>query len=494
MNAGKDPAEVKWSAEELVERLRSALRREGDFPASAKVVSELRALTSDPKTTSGQLTEVILREPSLGTRVLHLVNSSFYRRSKPIMTVSQAVVQIGMRPLAEMCAGVVLLQKFVPAARRGGVFANCLQKTILTSLLTGSIAGEVSKAAGGSQKQDETGFLAGSFAEIGTLLLAYYFPQVYDAAVRRATQKKQDIGQSIRELTGLSPLALSREVIAALGLPPFYGEILQVADDPKATTPETAPDVTRMAKSVRAADTLSRVLTFGKSKQELDAGIAAVGSIAQIDVKRVSAVVGGLTEAFASHCHSLDLNLPTLPDYVAQYSGKPGESPAQTAPVETPDDLIAPFIEEIRIAVENRETTSSIITSVMESIAWGLKFDRVLLMLVAPDKKRLVGRMALGEIGAFDPKTFSRPLLAVGDRSNPEVQAFRESRPVFEGEPLLERGWPFVTIPVGYGQHAIGVVYADRIGGDREILNRDQAVIGVLAELLNRSVSVIAKS
>ena len=126
--------------DELIQRLRSALAKDGDFPASAKVVSELRQLTNDPKTTASQITEVILREPSLGTRVLHLVNSSFYRRAKAIMTVSQAVVQIGMRPLAEMCAGLVLLQKFVPTARQGGSFANCLRKTVLTSLLTSSIS------------------------------------------------------------------------------------------------------------------------------------------------------------------------------------------------------------------------------------------------------------------------------------------------------------------------------------------------------------------
>ena len=109
-----DSGKASMTAEQFVEKLRNALRRDGDFPASAKIVSELRMLTSDPRTTANQITEVILREPSLGTRVLHLVNSSFYRRAKPIMTVSQAVVQIGMKPLADLCAGLVLLQKFVP--------------------------------------------------------------------------------------------------------------------------------------------------------------------------------------------------------------------------------------------------------------------------------------------------------------------------------------------------------------------------------------------
>jgi HD-like signal output (HDOD) protein len=53
--------------EKLLKRLRNALQRDGDFPASAKVVSELKRLTSDPKTTANQITEVILKEPSLGT-------------------------------------------------------------------------------------------------------------------------------------------------------------------------------------------------------------------------------------------------------------------------------------------------------------------------------------------------------------------------------------------------------------------------------------------
>src|SRR4051812_10945405 len=104
------------SPDELLKRLRTALKKDGDFPASARIVNELKALTTDPKTTANQLAEVILREPSLGARVLHLVNSSFYRRSKPIMTVSQAVIQVGMKPLAELCAGLVLLQKFGPVA------------------------------------------------------------------------------------------------------------------------------------------------------------------------------------------------------------------------------------------------------------------------------------------------------------------------------------------------------------------------------------------
>ena len=48
-----------------------------------------------------------------------------------------------------------------------------------------------------------------------------------------------------------------------------------------------------------------------------------------------------------------------------------------------------------------------------------------------------------------------------------------------------------MACPIGFGPRAIGVIYADRIGANApELIAREQAAIGVLAELLDRSVSV----
>ena len=52
-------ASSELTAEQLLNKLCSALKRDGDFPASAKVVTELRMLVSDPKTTANQIAEVI---------------------------------------------------------------------------------------------------------------------------------------------------------------------------------------------------------------------------------------------------------------------------------------------------------------------------------------------------------------------------------------------------------------------------------------------------
>ena len=497
----RPPAESPTSTEEpgseaFVDKLRKALRRDGDFPASAKVVVELRALVSDPKTNANQIAELILKEPSLGTRILSLVNSSYYRRAKPIMTVSQAVLQIGMKPLAELCSGLVLLQKFIPMARRGGPFATCLQKTIVTALLSSQLA-KTTGIASSNSKKDETGYLAGSFAELGPLLLAYYFPQIYESAAKRSEAKGVSLDKSIQDLTGLTPIELSFEVITALELPEFYRQVLSNAIDLKSASKSVSSrddPAGLMGKAVSCSQEISQAIVEGKDQSQIDSVLSHVQSILKVDLKVITKSIGELPTLFEGHCSSLELDLPKLPEFVVEYSESASSkhAPSKSADLvrQDPQNQFLRYIEEIREAVDRYEPTASIITSVMEALAFGLSLDRVLLMLLAPGKKKLVGRMLLGRIDGFDPTKFERPLGGSAGPYAPDARAIAESRAVFTGDPLIGNGWPLAAIPVGFGPKTIGLIYADRSAGNKDDLDsREQAAIGLLAELLDKSIS-----
>jgi HD-like signal output (HDOD) protein len=494
------PADL--SSEAFIDKLTNALRRDGDFPASAKVVSELRELVSKPETTANQVTELILREPSLGMRVLHVANSSFYRRAKPIMTVSQAVVQIGMRPLSELCSGLVLLQKFVPAARSGGVFADCLRRTLTTAILTSSINHELqqSKKSG----NHETGFLAGTFFEMGTLLMAFYFPRMYEAAVKRAESKACELEVAIKEITGLSPAEISVAVLNSLHLPGAYGQLLTAAETGAnlASDPSNKDfDANALTKPLFAAQTLSTaIINHGGSDQALDVALKKIRAHTNIPLSAVNSAVLNLQDRITEHCGSLELQLPPIPNsvrsFVAEASGAPlpelpEEIQAATAQAEAEKTTgFSHYVEEIRGAVNNREPTASVITSVMETLAFCMRFDRVVLLLATRGKASLNGRMALGNMGNINPQSINRSLGSDAGLSAPDAQAMAESRPMFQGEPLFEDGWPFAALPIGFGDHSIGVVYCDRIDPEAvELTRQEQASIGVLCELLDRSVT-----
>jgi GAF domain-containing protein len=203
--------------------------------------------------------------------------------------------------------------------------------------------------------------------------------------------------------------------------------------------------------------------------------------------------VGELPTLFKDHCLSLDLQLPSLPEFIETYASPEtalGSPEKAAAPISDQEAQYNQYVAEIRQAVEAREPTSSIITSVMETLAFGLKFDRVLLLLMAPSKTKLMGRLGLGDTGAVDPKSIVRPLGAEASPSAADARAIKESRPVFIGDPILEGGWPFAVTPIGFGQRCVGIIYGDRVASQGELTQREQAAIGILAELLDRSISL----
>ena len=479
--------EIALEKSSLIERLNHALKSDGDFPTSAKIVVELRRLTADPNSNAQQIAEVILREPSLGARVLHLVNSSFYHRGRPILTISQAVLRLGMKQLAELCAGLVLLRKFSTLAGRGNIFGHTLTQTIITSLVSAEIS-KISLAPEDANKE-ESGYLCGSMLEIGVLLLAFYFPDTYEKIALYATENKIPFSLAFRRKVGISQFNLSAEIIRTLGLPDLYHQSVQICAKMEDSLdlseyPEAAK---KLANIVFGSHKISECISRNLDSSMLDSAIKDNVSTIGLEKKLFEHLISQLPETFLNHCLALEVKLPPLPEYIKGYSTI--DKPETKIITPETSSTFSSYLEEIRSAVEHREPTSAILATVLETLSWGLKFDRAVLMFASGGKRILSGRMALGDLGSIDPKSIERRI----DGSNShtaEAKAFFNSELVFTGEPIFNNGWPFVCIPVGFGNRSIGIIYADRIDkGSGELDVRERASLEVVAELLDRALS-----
>lgn len=307
----KDPAD-------LLNKLQAALRADGDFPVRAKVISDLYNLANNPNTPVNKISEVILREPSLGTRILHLVNSGYYHRGQPILTVSQAVVQVGMRTLCNLCGGLVLIHKFLPAAKRGAVFADNLKRTILTSLLTSGFS-ELSK----NKALAERGYLAGSFYYLGYLLLGYYFPQVYETAAKRAVERGENTIQSITELLGITASELNLTILRSLQLPDYYKEMLTKAysADPFDTESE---ELKSLIRALIASGKLADAIVNDQPQEQFKQLLPELVRLGGVSEGQLMPLLNGLPAIFSQHCEMIELGFLKIPDYLSTI----GESPA----------------------------------------------------------------------------------------------------------------------------------------------------------------------
>lgn len=483
-------AEKPLTPQSVVERLKNALRSDGDFPVRAKIVNELRTLVNNPNAQVDKITEVILREPALGTRVLHMVNSAFYQRRQPIMTVTQAVMQIGMRALSDLCAGLVLMQKFIPAAQRGGIFAEGLRKSILTSLITSTLVAEKGDASGA-----ERGYLAGTFYNLGYLLLSYYFPQVYETAEKRAMARNLSVTQSVAEVIGIGPLELSLEVVESLQIPQYYRDVLTEAKHPfKSEHPPGAN--TMLAHALQASAMIADAMGLGGTREILESTLNTIAADTAFSRELLDSMILKLPGVFEQHCQLIEIDFLTLPEFVINYSALnvPGEPVPPAAnngdEEEEGDKALRAYLDDIRQAISLREPLSSIITAAMEVMTFALGFDRALLLMADDERRILHGKMVLGHKVQIDPKTIHREL-ASGSAHSPDIKAFKKGSCEIFGDPLFKDGWPFAALAVGNASSARGVIYADRLtlnGEEQPLDEKTQAALSILVDLLEQAV------
>ncbi len=465
----------------VLKKLRSALQADGDFPVRARVVSELRALTNDPNTPVHRITDLILREPSLGTRVLHLVNSAFYHHAQPIMTITQAVIQIGMRPLADLCAGLILMQRFVPTAKRGGIFAENLKKSIITALLTSDLVAENNERGHAQQGYSERGYLAATFFNLGNLLLGYYFPQAYETAAKRAATNHLSLTQSLTEIIGIDQLDLNLVVVEGLDIPQYYRDILIEAHRPYQDRSQSGPN-SMLASAIAAANELASLILTHTSAAQLMVSLKKLSTTSGYELEDLRFLVEDLPYQFREHCKLVEMGFLTLPDYL--------ESEAFTDEEATNTELsfeekFHSYIKEIRQEIDDQQPMSSIISSVMETLAFGLEFERVVLLLSDISHQSLCGKMALGN--GIDPKQIWRKLL--GNETACDIAAFQNSSLTTSGEPIFPDGSPCAALPIGVSSTTVGVIYADCINKqDLGLTRQKEHALQMLVELLDQAL------
>lgn len=476
---------INEAPDKILRKLQNALRADGDFPVRARVIAELREKANNSYTPVHQITDIILREPSLGTRVLHLVNSAFYHRSRPIMTITQAVIQVGMHSLTELCAGMILMQRFVPVAKRGGIFADNLKRSILAALVASHLTRFREEDGMG-----ERGYLASTFYNLGHLLLAYYFPQVYEAAAKRAQTRSHAVAQSVTEILGIDPLELNLLIVDALEIPQYYRDILIEAYQPFADRSKSGPNST-LADTIATADRVACAVLNNESITQLNVALKELSQVSIYKLSQLTEIVEQLPEHFREHCSFVEMDFLSLPEYVKDYGQEEEEETGDTTTSELEDSKsqLAHYIEEIRQEIYNRQPISSVITAVMETLVFGIGYEQVILLLVDSGRKALHGKMSLGNEGIADPKQIRRDLdRSLIDRA-PDITAYFRAAICTTGEPLQTNAPHFAAIPIGVGRGPVGILYAQ----SSQSPFPDQGVdvghnLAIFAELLDQAL------
>ncbi|MDX1810851.1 MAG: HDOD domain-containing protein [Gammaproteobacteria bacterium] len=160
-------------------------------------------LVNDPNSDIQQIGSVISQDPDLTARLLKLVNSSYYGFTRPIETVSRAIMMIGLRELQHMVWASSAVETFNKLPPADANMASFWRHSIFTAVSARILARECHIL------HPERLFVAGLLHDIGRLLIFLKMPeealqiiekQGKDARINLSDVEKEVLGFDHAEL------------------------------------------------------------------------------------------------------------------------------------------------------------------------------------------------------------------------------------------------------------------------------------------------------
>lgn len=196
-----------------------------------EVYIRVSEILDDELSTAEQIGAVVQTDPALASRILKVVNSSFYGFPNEISTISQAISILGRNPLRQLLMGTVL----------GGVFSRLSNSVFLMdefwqhSVHTAVIAKLCYAEIVGKIRSDEL-FIAGLLHDIGKLIIAHQLPDAAMMIQRDIDKNDSNIIDVELNTLGFTHAHVAAKVMHQWGLPSVLEQCALNHHNPKEET------------------------------------------------------------------------------------------------------------------------------------------------------------------------------------------------------------------------------------------------------------------
>lgn len=142
------------------------------FPSLPYIAHEILKIINDSLADVDDIAKMISKEPSLTARIVATANSAFYSGQRPIHSIDDAIVRLGLNRVKILASSILLADSFDTA--------KCpefkLDEYWYIAVQVSFCASKIAKYLGDKDSADAA-YLAGLLHNIGLLLLVHIFPE-----------------------------------------------------------------------------------------------------------------------------------------------------------------------------------------------------------------------------------------------------------------------------------------------------------------------------
>jgi HD-like signal output (HDOD) protein len=219
------------------------------LPTIPVLFQRLKKALEDEDVSSQKLGDIIQQDMGMTAKILKLVNSAFFGLRRSIETPHEAVAYLGIDTIKTLVLANGIFQEGVCFKTRVFTLEDLWQRTLHVA----SGAKAIAMAEHADRSLQEEAFVGGILHDVGVLLLATNFPDVYDIVGNLVLQENLPISEAEQREFGVTHAEVGAYLLGLWGIPAPILKIVSLHHRPSVSQ----EPVFSALLAVHAADVLS---------------------------------------------------------------------------------------------------------------------------------------------------------------------------------------------------------------------------------------------
>ncbi|QQR80250.1 MAG: HDOD domain-containing protein [Deltaproteobacteria bacterium] len=182
------------------------------LPVLPTVYKELITALGDPDVSVKSVAGIVEKDIALGTKILQVVNSAFFGLPRTVTSVFSAVTLLGLNMTKNLSLTLKVFQNFEEDAKKLGFSISNFQSHCIQT-------GQIAKTLLTAKHESEAAFLAGTFHDLGKLILATKLPEIFKNIMTQLQDPDDDSCEIEEKLMGVSHAEIGAYLLGIWGLP-----------------------------------------------------------------------------------------------------------------------------------------------------------------------------------------------------------------------------------------------------------------------------------
>ncbi len=235
------------------ERVRKLVERVQGLPTLPSMLNNINQMILNPKTSAKEVAQVISSDPALTSKVLRVVNSSFYGFPNRITTITHAIVILGFNTIKSIVLSSTIFDVFRRTVKPGDFDRTEFWKH---SIGCGAAAKVIGRRL--NYPMLEELFIAGLLHDVGKIVLDQFIPDKFVEVLNLVRSRDILIVEAEAQILGATHADVGAWLFEKWNLSKGLVETTRCHHNPA-----LASDSPKFAEIIHVSDILVRAIRFG---------------------------------------------------------------------------------------------------------------------------------------------------------------------------------------------------------------------------------------